>query len=569
MLSKVKPATGGALCALLAALAMVGSAPAQTGGARLGGPIETETLAPLNGWSVSGLNRGERGLPRGLWRQSQAAALIPLFETTPTVIASPTAWALLRDSLASPADAPPGDARAAARARIEALARLGAANEVIALSVGPMREDDSVIIFAAQAELAQGKIGAACQRLAINDDDDAPPFVLRMRGVCFAVAGQPDAALLALELAGAKNAGDPWLNQAVRALTGVAAVNPRGPALTARYDNSLNAAVSLAAGLPYGRDSGLATASMFAVRAVNAADSAPAGARAETVVRLLRVGLINANDARRMLAAAIESAANTPSRWVVLVRDVQAAADAAARARVLSAAIDMSAAAADAASVHALFRADIAALATDPTLLTGAAAFARAALAAGDVETAALWRAKADRTRSAASLVAALDAAQALLGGGDANALRFAAERRADAGGRSALRDVMVLSAVGAPIQGSAERLLMAAPAATPAPTTPAAQRIEALLTALVGANQRRALGETAVIAGALLADGPNRLSPAALDTVLRALRDAGLDTYARRAAVEALLSIDVAASTAAPARRAPSPPAAPAPRPR
>jgi hypothetical protein len=567
MPSRVKPGAaviGGLVFMAAMGLAAFGQAVAQPPGPRLGGPIETETLAPLNGWNVSGLNRGERGLPRSLWRQSQASALIPLLESTPTSFTSPTARALLRDALASPADAPQGDARPAARARIEALARLGAADEVLALAVGPMREDDSVVMFAAQAELAQGRIGQACQRLAIIDDDTAPPFVLRMRGVCFAIAGQPDAALLALELATAKNAGDPWLSQAIRVMTGVAATSPRTPPLTARYDNSLNAAVSLAAGLPNSPQSGLAAASLFAVRAVNAAENPPPSARAEIAPRLLRIGLIDPNDARRALAAGIDPTLRRPPRWIALVRDIQTAADAAAKARILAAAIDASTPAAEAAGVHLLFQADLRALAGDPAVLVGAASFARAAIAAGDLQTAALWRAKADRTRSDPRLVAALDAAQALLNPADANALRFAAERRADAGGRTALRDVLVLSVFGAPIQGRAEGLVLASPAPAPTASSPATQRQDSLLATLISAQQRGAAGEAALAAGALIADGPHALAPDALETVLKAMRGAGLDAYARRAAVEALLSTGPQTGD-----RGPAPARPPAPRPR
>lgn len=570
MLSRAKPLLAGVAAAALAAsiMAMPAAGLAQTGGGR-GSIIESETLAPLNPWNASGLARGERGLARGLWGTSDSSAVGVALDAVPANISSPAAMTWLRAILASPADPPTGDSRTAARKRIEVLARLGAADEVLALSSGALRDDPATIIFAVQAELASGRMKEACGRLGGIVIEEPPPFVLRMRAVCLAVDGQPDAAALALEVATARNAGDPWLTAALRQISNQAPAAPsassRAPATAAKYDTSINAAVSIAAGLTPPRDTGVTSASLFAARALAFGAAAPATARAEAAIRLVRLERMDPAAARLLLDAAVDPTVRTPMRWIALARDVQAARDATAQAAVLRTAIDQAGPAADASAIHRLFRAELTALSADPAVLVGATSFARAALAAGDTRVAQAWRAKADRTRSDARMIAVFDAALGLWSGGNGDSLRYAAERVAEAGGPSARRDVTALAAMGAPIQGAAERLL-AAPVSAPtpprAPASAAATAQAARLATVLDAVQRRAVGETGLNAAVLVADGAQRLDAATLDQTLRALTAVGLGDFAADVALEAMLSVTpAAAATTTPARPAPAPP--------
>jgi hypothetical protein len=578
MLSKVKLGAIALLTmmATASAPALTGAALAQAGGKS--GIIETETLAPLDAWGVSALGRGEAGLPRTLWRNADAANVTSQMQFTPAVLTGPTSWHLLRDVLAAPTDAPKGEARLSARQRVETLARLGAAEEVLALSVGPLRDDIQVMMFAAQAELALGRTADACRRIASLEEEDAPPFVLRMRAVCLAVNGDVDSALLALEVASAKGAGDPWLAGALRALAATPAGaapspppattkgRPNPPALiTARYDTSLNAAVSNLARLPPSRETGIPTASLFALRAVVGSEAPALTVRAEAAVRLSRLGRLAPEQTRAILRAAQDPTVRTPPRLVVLVRDLDAALDPAVRARLLVFAIDASTNAGDAALVFRIAAPEVRALLGEPGLSIGATSLARAALAAGDIPTAKAYRAMADRQRSDARAIASLDAALAIVQNANPNDLRFAAERRAEAGGPGALRDVLALAAMGAPLSGAAESLTLGAPL-EPAISSrdkkdPRLAETETRLGLLALAVQRRSTGEIALLTGVLLSEGPQRLGAQALAEVLKALAGTPeLQRYGRQAAVEALLASPPptasAANSAAPARK-------------
>jgi hypothetical protein len=63
------------------------------------------------------------------------------------------------------------------------------------------------------------------------------------------------------------------------------------------------------------------------------------------------------------------------------------------------------------------------------------------------------------------------------------------------------------------------------------------------LANALAAAAQSRAVGETALLASLVLAQGAQTVETNALVAVIRALRAVGLDGAARNVAVEALLS--------------------------
>jgi hypothetical protein len=63
------------------------------------------------------------------------------------------------------------------------------------------------------------------------------------------------------------------------------------------------------------------------------------------------------------------------------------------------------------------------------------------------------------------------------------------------------------------------------------------------LANALAAAAQSRAIGETALLASLVLAQGAQTVETNALAGVIRALRAVGLDGAARSVAIEALLS--------------------------
>ena len=148
-----------ALAVALAAVAPLAHAQTNT-------TIETQQLRALDAWSVSALTRGEGALSPDLWRRTDPTFLAAALERLPAAYESPAAQALARRVLLSGGDAPRGDAQAAARARFEALGKMGAADElaVMAAGAGAGLSDPAIAQYAAQAELARGRRPEACAR---------------------------------------------------------------------------------------------------------------------------------------------------------------------------------------------------------------------------------------------------------------------------------------------------------------------------------------------------------------------------------------------------------------------
>jgi len=94
---------------------------------------------------------------------------------------------------------------------------------------------------------------------------------------------------------------------------------------------------------------------------------------------------------------------------------------------------------------------------------------------------------------------------------------------------------VRLLAAIGAPYSETAAAFAAANAPPAPAPADPAK------LAALAAAQARGAVGETALRAANLAADGAHRLDPAALAAIVQALRAVGLEGDARALSVEAL----------------------------
>jgi hypothetical protein len=114
--------------------------------------------------------------------------------------------------------------------------------------------------------------------------------------------------------------------------------------------------------------------------------------------------------------------------------------------------------------------------------------------------------------------------------------------RRIDAAGsgaanqRAAARDVAILAALGAPVDGAVQTFLLAHP-----PQGGARADAGAML-ALAAASERGAVGEGALLAVTAAGEaGPARLDAESLERIIRALRGLRLEEDARRIAVEAL----------------------------
>jgi hypothetical protein len=527
-------------------------------------PVQEEELRRLDAWSVSAMSRADGALAPDLWSRSDPAFLAALFDRLPAVYESPAAHALAQRVLFSGGDAPRGDASLAARKRYEALGKMGAADalSIMAAGSGAAQTDPGIAMFAAQAELARGRRPEACARgRGANAGENTPPFLLRLRAYCAAVTGDRAAADLALELARAQNAADAWYTGAVAAAGGAPAARP--PA--ARYGNSLDAALSLAGNLQPGPNA-LSDSSTLALVTLARAENAPQPQRAQAAALAFRRGAISVEEARTILAATPAEITSALPPIVTALRRVAAAnamppttpADTATAPATPNAApvvspaeLEKGAAIAEAlrsattpGDFHAVarfFQSDIAALQTAPDA-NAAVLFARASLVTGDARVAQRLVASARAAGAEPATMAPLDAALMALTGARGEEATMGLHRRIDAGAgqlaRGAARDVAILAALGAPVDGTVQSFLL-----TNAPQGGARADTGAML-ALAAAVERGATAEGALLAVAAAGDGgPARLDAESLERIIRALRGLRLEQDARRLAVEAILA--------------------------
>lgn len=513
----------------LAATAQQGSTPA---------PIETQALRDLDAWSVSALSRADGALAPDLWNRSDPAFLAALFDRLPGVYESPAALALARRVLFSGGEAPRGDAAEASRKRFEALGRMGAADELatMAAGAGAALADVQIAQYAAQAELARGRRVEACQRgRNASVGETAPPFLLRLRAYCAAVGGDRAAADLALELARAQNAADAWYTGAVAAAAGAPGARP--PA--ANYDNSLAVALSIAAQLRPGPNA-LNNSSTLALVALARNENAPQPQRAQAAALAFRRGAITAADARAILRATPPEITSGLPPLAAALRQAEAAPGSLEAATAIAGVLRASTSPADFAAVARFFQADINGFAAAPDQ-AGALLFARAALANGDSQAAQRLIASARQAGADEAALAPLDAALVALTGPRSDQGGVAIHRRIDNAGaapRTAARDVAILAALGAPMDGAALSFLLAN-----APQGGARADAGAML-ALAAAVERGAIGEGALLAVAAAGpNGPASLDAESVERIIRALRGLRLEADARRIAVEAILA--------------------------
>jgi hypothetical protein len=501
-------------------------------------PIEQEQLSELNAWTVSALSRANGALPGDLWRRSDPAFIALVMDRLPAVYESPAAQALARRVLVSGGEAPRGDALAAARERFEALGKMGAADElsIMAAGAGAAATDEQIAQYAAQAELARGRRPEACARgRAANVAEQTPPFLLRLRAYCAAATGDRTAADLALEVARTQNAADAWYTGAVAAAGGAPGARP--PA--ARYDNSLSVQLSIAGQLRPGPNP-LASASTLALVALARNENAPQPFRAQAAALAFRRGALSVQEARAILAATPAEIASALPPIVTALRQTQAAPGSLQAATAIATVLREAGAPADFHAVARFFVSDIATLQTAPDA-NAALLFARAAVAAHDIELSQRLIASARQAGVDEAALAPLEAALAALSGVSGEAGAVAMQRRIDRGAaqpRAAARDAAILSALGAPTNGAIQGFMLGN-----APQGGARASTGAML-ALAAAAENRALGEGALLAVLAAGEGgAARLDADSLAAIIRALRALGLDDEARRFAAEAILA--------------------------
>lgn len=170
-------------------------------------PVE-ETALVRDAFSSGPLSRGEGALPPDLWRGANAGRLNALLALAPARLDGPAIGDLLRRVLLSPGKAPDGAGPSLGGRKLLALARAGFIDEartIASLSSAP-RNDPWVGQALAVADLLSGDLNAACGRNAALASGRDAEFWMKLRLLCYAAAGEHDAADLTLTLLREKGA---------------------------------------------------------------------------------------------------------------------------------------------------------------------------------------------------------------------------------------------------------------------------------------------------------------------------------------------------------------------------
>jgi len=207
--------------------------------------IESDSLDDLSSWGQRFLPSDEPEFSNTLWRNSSNETLLALMQSVDVRSLGPAEKRLLRRVVLSPATRPEGDRASdllAERARL--MLELGEARA--AGAVAPELEEDSRGLdpdtFAIDLDLASGQEASACG--ALRGQTGETDYWYKLRAVCAVLQDNFSGAELAIEIAEAQGVEDEWLIAAIFAAAGDV---PNPP--NARFDTGLNIALSAKADL--------------------------------------------------------------------------------------------------------------------------------------------------------------------------------------------------------------------------------------------------------------------------------------------------------------------------------
>ena len=352
--------------------------------------IESESLDDLSSWGQRFLPSGEPEFPSDLWRYSSEETLLALLQSVDVGELGPAEKRLLRRIVLSPATPPRGERASeilAERARL--MLELGEARA--AAAVAPELGEDSRGLdpetFAIDLDLASGQEASACG--ALSGETGETDYWYKLRAVCAVLQDNFSGAELAIEIAEAQGVEDEWLIAAIFAATGDV---PNPP--NARFDTGLNIALSAKAELDMAEPT----------FAGGRPDLAAAAAQRPGIPDHLRVrfaeiasdfDLISAEDRRAILSERYETEEDaTFSALEVALADLSdpLVSDGQRHtqlAEVLQASAD--AGLTSYRSTAALFLPDLQQLLQTPVAVDHAIEYAKAAMIAGDRQTALKW----------------------------------------------------------------------------------------------------------------------------------------------------------------------------------
>ncbi len=352
--------------------------------------IESDSMGDLSAWGQRYLSSEETEFPTSLWRSSNDEVLLDLLQSVRTSELGPAERRLLRRIVLSPAAQPQGqlaEALLAERARL--MLELGEARASAALvpQLKEQAEGPDGETLPIDLDLASGQEASACATL--NGPFREGEYWLKLRAVCAVLQENYSGAQLAIEFAEAQGVEDDWLIEAIFAAAGD---TPNPPA--ARFDSGLNIALSSKADLDTSK----------VVLAADRPDLAAAAAQRPGVPEDLRVrfaeiaselDLIGPEQRREILFTHMNAEDFVPTSQIEqalqdltdpLVSDEQ-------RAESLAAVLS-EAAASDLIryrNTSRLFLPDLQRLAQTSSTAMFALDYAKAAMIAGDRETALAW----------------------------------------------------------------------------------------------------------------------------------------------------------------------------------
>lgn len=369
------------VASLMASLALSPNALAQ---------IESDSMGDLSAWGQRYLSSEEPEFPTSLWRSSDDEVLLALLQSVRTSQLGPAERRLLRRIVLSPATRPRGElAEALLAERARLMLELGEARAAAALAP-QLKEDPRGLdaeTLAVDLDLASGQEASACARLEgpVREGE----YWLKLRAVCAVLRENFAGAQLAIEVAEAQGLEDEWLIEAIFAASGD---TPNPP--PARFDTGLNIALSSKADLDTTR----------IILSTDRPDLAAAAAKRPGVPDKIRVqlaeiaselDLITAEDRRDILLAHIEAMDYTPSTEIeeVLWDLTDPLASDEQRAERLAGVLQSAAQTSLTRyrNTARLFLPDIQDLVQSPSTAIYALDYAKAAMIAGDRETALAW----------------------------------------------------------------------------------------------------------------------------------------------------------------------------------
>ena len=165
-------------------------------------PPEVVESAPLarDAFSTGTLTQAGGALPSTLWLNAKPSTLEFLLDNLPARPATPALGEAMRRTLLSPGSAPDGAGEALGGKKLLALAQAGFVDEAAEIaSLSTIGRGDPLTGRAeAVRDLLAGDIQSACRRGERLTSGRDNPFWIKLRVVCYAAAGEPDAADLSL-----------------------------------------------------------------------------------------------------------------------------------------------------------------------------------------------------------------------------------------------------------------------------------------------------------------------------------------------------------------------------------